>query len=209
MKIAKRINKSGATQLFAPGSALNDSYKEYSHRQEYRYSFGWEARRPLSDFGGVPVSLFVTGNGVDANVSSQVWFQAREEVINGIPRATFEKMLYAEEAVRLEVSFRGVEQDFVAVVTDTAGVSDLVTTGFNLKLQKDKLINKTLFKGNMPSNLIEQQDHTFVLHLGQLPGVNRKDLENGTNIILNLTVGRSLNQFQAKKEFEKRYKIAK
>ncbi len=206
------LSKSGALSLLANGSQLENNYYEFSHKQNFQYSFGWEARRPLSEFGQVNIQLVASTdtNRVNVYVPGEVWFSAREEMVQGMPRMTFEKVLLAKEATQLVMRPYGDGTNFSIDIDDLADVSDLVNTHFDIDIERDGLFgNPTLFKGPMPVNYIDFKGAKFTLRIGQIPGIDLDYLKKGKKLEIRVKAQRSLVKFSANKDFDIEHKIPK
>ena len=208
------LAKMGARALLAPGSIVADQYREWSHRQEFPLLFAWEAKRPLADFANQAVSMRVNSakTEVDVSLPSSVWYQAREEAVNGAQKITVEKILYAAEAVQLTATPSGRNAGYTLTVKDAANVSDLLQTGFTLELQHEKFFgDKTLFKGVVPKeNIVWNGSDTFTIKAGTLPGIqSSKELDPDDKIEVNLQITRKLNSFQTVKRINFKHKVPK
>jgi hypothetical protein len=205
------LTKTGARQLLAAGSFVADQFQEFSHKQLYPVAFAWEAKRPLSDFAGQSLTLKVNSSktAVDVLMPSSIWYQARHESIQGTQKMVVEKILFAKEAEALTIKVQGAKRELIAVVQDEAGVSDLLQTGFRLKLENEKFFgDKTLYNGVVPKEFVTVEGGgKFTIRMGQLPGVPLKNIEPDDKIEIDLNVVRQLNQQSLTKRFNFKHKI--
>jgi hypothetical protein len=206
------LTRSGASSLFAPGSVLSDSYREFSHKQEYKAAFHWAVDRPLARFADARVSLEASKSAgrVYFSAPSDLWTEETETIEGDVLHTTFHKALYQNEAEQLRVVFDGREAALTATVFDDAGVSDFLQTSFDIHLEKDQAFaNKKLYVGTMPADLITRNGQSHVLALGKLPGVEAKDIKKGQKIIFRMTVTRRLNSQATSKYFDLKHQIPK
>lgn len=203
----------GALQLFAPGSTINDVYKKFMGTRQYNYSFGWTARRQPGEFLNAAIYLQATQNGVESYGSRGFWYDSSLQQNGDVYHETVLRAMNGDEAVKLDLQFEGKERALVANITDLANVSDMLKTGFtNVTFKKVRPIvwDKTLFEGTIPSSHIIENNGSFVIRLGELPGVDISDLEGGNKITLKMDVSRVFSKdYSTFQRFDSKHEIKK
>ncbi|MBE9157206.1 hypothetical protein IQ265_10265 [Nodosilinea sp. LEGE 06152] len=198
--------RSGANALLAPGSRVNDTYKEYTGRVEGTVSLDWQAPRPLGAFAGGDVRTEIQPDGsLAATFPDTLWadYTTRREGDQMVITVT--NAVRASDVTRLALgTVQGSGASLTAAVLDLASESEYLTTQFRLTLRTtrdDPRDNRrpryiTVYDDVVPAELVSLTGNRFELSLGQLP-IDRGPLTRGTYAQLEVTAVRSLGDNRA------------
>ena len=192
--------KSGATAVLAPGSIISDRYREFLARIEGSFQLVWNANRSISDFYDRRVSLSLKEDKqIEVSLPEDVWFDGTTTQEKGVTRFVVSGAILESEATKLtRADFSGSGQNLTFSVVDLAGKSDLITTQFAIKYRTTRDSNRfdrfgeyiTRYEGNIPGNLVTQNNNRFTLNLGKLP-IDREFLKPGIGVQIELVAIRS------------------
>lgn len=193
--------RTGAAQLFAPGSVIADEYVELVERKENSVILVWNAPQNFNQFAEQLVTLELRESGeIDIDLPEEVWLQTTTVQQNNITELLVFNALLESEIVQLEAEqLSGNGANLELSLVDTAKASDLVTTTFSLKYKTTDASDieygrvydyRTQYEGEIPPELVSYQDNRFVLSLGQLP-MEAEALAPGTGVEIDVTVVRT------------------
>ncbi|MCC7440618.1 MAG: hypothetical protein IT285_03230 [Bdellovibrionales bacterium] len=188
------VPRSGALALFAPGSDIRDEYQEFDRQVQAQYAIEWRAPRPIEEFADRSVRLELGPDfRVRPTLPENLWLQTSEIAASGVPTLVVTNVVTEAEAQRLAFTkAQGTRDEFSVVVTDLAGVSDLVATEFRVKLGNQTLFwFHTRFEGAVPESLVVRDGNTFTLRLGQLVENAKRHLRPGRNLKLSIEAVRT------------------
>ncbi|PSN79165.1 hypothetical protein C8B47_13165, partial [filamentous cyanobacterium CCP4] len=198
--------RGGANALLAPGSRVNDIYKEYTGRVEGTVSLDWQAPRPLGTFAGGDVRTEIQPDGsLAATFPDSLWadYTTRREGDHMVITVT--NAVRASDVTRLALgTVQGSGANLSAAVLDLASESEYLNTEFRLTLRTtrdDPRDNRrpryvTVYDDVVPAELVSLTGNRFELALGRLP-IDRGPLTRGTYAQLELTAVRSLGDNRA------------
>ncbi|MGB3310380.1 MAG: hypothetical protein WBG32_04555 [Nodosilinea sp.] len=198
--------RSRANALLAPGSRVNDTYKEYTGRVEGNVSLDWQAPRPLGSFAGGDVRTEIQPDGsLGATFPDSLWadYTTRRQGDQMVIAVT--NAVRASDVTRLALGgVQGSGANLNAAVLDLAGESAYLNTQFRLTLRTtrdDPRDNRrpryvTIYDDVVPAELVSLTGNRFELALGQLP-IDRGPLTRGTYAQLEITAVRSLGDNRA------------
>jgi len=192
--------KTGAVSLFAPGSVIGDRYRELVERFENSFLLVWNAPQSFAPFANKTFNLALKDEGgIDFSPAGDVWLQAKTTENNNITQLVVYNAILASEATKLEsTGLVGRGTNLQLNLVDVAGQSNLIATEFYVKYRittSDSrfraVYDYTLkYEGNIPPNLIEYNENSFTLSLGQLP-IDPKYLQPGVGVEIELLATRS------------------
>lgn len=186
-------SRRGARQLFAAGSDIADNYNFFLGRTEVRYSFVWEAARPVSDFRGWQMQLRMEGAEPKLYLPNGLWTES-EKIINGNEYTfVFKGAVSTGELGNLQFkSLGGIGADHVVAVKDNAGVSDVLRTTVKLKYYTaENGSYRVRFEDEVPQAALSTAADGFQIAMGEL-GLNPDWLKRGTQAYVGLTITRAL-----------------
>ncbi|MEA5451319.1 hypothetical protein VB780_22245 [Leptolyngbya sp. CCNP1308] len=195
------VEKSGANALLAPGSRVNDIYREYTGRVEGNVSLDWQAPRPLGAFAGGDVRTEIQPDGsLTATFPDNLWADYTTSREADQLTITVTNAVRASDVIRLASGgVQGSDADLKAVVLDLAGESAYLNTQFRLTLRTtdgDPRDNRrpryvTAYDDVVPAELVSLEGNRFELALGRLP-IDRGPLTRGRYAQIEITAVRSL-----------------
>lgn len=193
--------KSGANALLAPGSRVNDIYREYTGRVEGNVSLNWQAPRPLSAFAGGDVRTEIQPDGaLTATFPDSLWADYTTSRQADQLTITVTNAVRASDVTRLASGgVQGSGANLKAIVLDLAGESAYLTTQFRLTLKTtdgDPRDDRrphyvTVYDDVVPAELVSLVGNRFELALGRLP-IDRGPLTRGKYAQIEITAVRSL-----------------
>jgi len=207
--------RNGAVSLLASGSIIADQYREFVERLETSFQVVWNANRPITDFGGKPVTVSLEDNKqVKVNFPEDVWVDGTTSQQPGKTQFVATNVILKKEATQLaRADFSGSGSDLNFVVVDNAGKSDLMTTQFKIKYSAardgntERNTNYMIkFEGNIPAELVSRSGNRFTLNIGKLP-IEREFLKTGVPVEIELVTIRSFAGRSAEQKIEWRGEI--
>jgi hypothetical protein len=199
-------DRSGANGLLAPGSRVNNTYRDYTGRIEGNVSLDWQAPRPIGSFAGENLTADIQPDGaLTATFSDGLWADYTTT------RAGEEMAIVVTSAVRgsdaTRLAWGGVQGNgasLTAAVLDLAGESAYLNTQFRLTLKTsndDPRDNRrpryfTVYDDVVPASQVRLDNNRFEIALGQMP-IDRGRLTRGTYAQIELTAVRSLGNNRA------------
>jgi hypothetical protein len=193
--------RTGANALLAPGSRVNDSYREYTGRVEGSITLNWQAPRSLAPFAATPITAAIQEDGrLAATFSDDIWAEYTTQRQGNQMTITVAQAVRRQDATRL--AWGGLQNNdpaLNAIVLDLAGESAYLDTQFRITLKTtpdDPRNNRrprytTVYEGVLSPDQMTLDSNRFELALGQLPIENRF-LRPGTYADLEITATRSL-----------------
>lgn len=198
--------RSGANALLAPGSRVNDIYKEYTGRVEGTVSLNWQAPRPLGAFVGGDIRTEIQPDGsLVATFPDSLWADYTTSREGNQMVITVTNAVRTSDVTRLASGgVQGSGANLKVAVLDLASESAYLSTEFRLKLRTtrdDPRDNRrpryvTVYDDVVPAELVSLTGNRFELALGQLP-IDRGPLTRGTYAQLEITAVRSLGDNRA------------
>lgn len=198
--------RTGAAELFAPGSIIADQYLELVERLENSVLLIWNAPQSFSNFADQPVTLeLLENNEIKITVPDEIWLEATTVQQNNITEFLVFNAFLKEDVIQFKSEgLSGSGTDLQLTVVDAGAKSDLVNTQFSLRYRTTPqgggfLRNRdyrTRFEDKIPPELISYQNNRFVFSLGELP-IEAEFLTPGTNVEIELTILRSFQDKSA------------
>lgn len=197
--------RTGATSLLAPGSVIADEYREFDQRLEATVQVLWQEKQPITTFGNQTASLTLQDNKeVAVSFPEDLWVNASSNDEANLTTLTVKNVIAKQDATRLSVAeFADSGQNLNLKIVDLAAKSDILTTKFRVKFRAQDNSSgfsdyRTLYEGDMPSELVTRDYNRFILALGKLP-IPSSILSPGVNVDIEVVAIRSLGGRSAKK----------
>lgn len=187
--------RTGALNVFSPGSVISDEYQEYTGRVEQQFQLEWAAERPPSDLSGtVDIAIDEQGS-VQVEPVEELWIDSTLSTEGDLTTYRVNGAIVASEATRLALGRNTGSGDQLTLnILDLAGASDLVDTRFSLRYRTNtgdrRPLYVTRYEDEIPSELITREYNRFILPVGQLP-IRSEYLRAGTDATVELVVTRS------------------
>ena len=188
----------GAEQLFAPGSAISDTYRYWAGRKSVPVSLVWNARRPQTLFSTqeVQVTTDATGQVTNSLLTNEIWAEINTSYdSSGAAKISVDKAVLASETTQLSGQVYGYGSGTIAKLTDAANVSDLVVTDISAKVTSAGVFGHTRFEGTVPANLVTITASEVTVQIAQLGDILQNhagDVAQGKHLKVDLTITRSL-----------------
>jgi hypothetical protein len=188
----------GAEQLFAPGSAISDTYRYWAGRKFVPVSLVWNARRPQTLFSTQEVQVATDGTGqvTSSLLTDGIWAEINTSYDpSGAVKVSVDKAVLASETTQLSGQIFGFGGGTIAKLTDAASVSDLVVTDVSAKVTSAGLFGHTRFEGVVPANLVTITASDVTVQIAQLGDIMQNhsgDVAQGKHLKVDLTITRSL-----------------
>jgi hypothetical protein len=201
--------RSGLLSLLGSGSRISDSYKNFEGRRFYPVRFEWESKNPIHKFYSDQFSISLSSNRVAVDAHPSIWMETLSETgANNDTRIIFKKVVHENEAVLLSSEFRGSGKQIMLEISDRASVSDILSSSIEMHLEADHFLifDKTLFKGKVPERFIRRFSDKIEVLIGEMD-INEKYLKPGEDLILDMTIERSMGYRRASKHFEQKHAI--
>ena len=203
--------KTGATELLAPGSIVEDEYQELIARHERTVLLVWDASQPVADFADEKITLSLDEqNDPNLNFPDDLWLETSEIKREQISEFFVFNAVREKDVTELEAEgISGTGSDLQLTIVDEAQKSDVLDTDFTIKFRVSRSTDeakfrrvfdyKTQYEGAVPSEVIQKNGDRFTINLGQLP-IPPEYLEPGTTIEVQLLANRSFADNKYSKE---------
>ena len=203
--------KTGATDLLAPGSIVEDEYQELVARHEHTVLLVWDASQPVADFAEERITLSLDSeNNPALSFPDDLWLETSEIKREQISEFFVFNAVREKDVTELEAEgISGTGTDLKLNIVDEAQKSDVLDTDFTIKFRVSKSTDNALFRrvfdyktqyeGAVPSEAVQKNGARFTLDLGQLP-IPPEYLEPGTAIEVQLVANRSFADNKYSKE---------
>lgn len=212
--------KTGAAELLAPGSIVEDEYQELIARHERTVLLVWDASQPVADFADEKITLSLDEqNNPNLNFPDDLWLETSEIKREQISEFFVFNAVREKDVTELEAEgISGTGSDLQLNIVDEAGKSDVLDTDFAIKFRVSKSGDNALFRrvydyktqyeGVVPSEAVQKDGDRFTIDLGQLP-IPPEYLEPGTAIEVQLVANRSFadNKYSKEQKITVRDKI--
>jgi hypothetical protein len=196
--------RTGATSLLAPGSAIADNYREFEQRLEEAFQIVWQERQPITSFGNQAVTLNLTDNKqIEVTFAEELWLDGSIKSESNLTTFTVKSAISQKDVTRLAVAeFAESGQNLNLKIVDLAAKSDAINTQFRVKFRaKDNLYGsssyKTEYEGDIQGELVTRDYNRFTLALGKLK-IPDSALRPGVNVDIEVVATRSLGIRSAK-----------
>ena len=188
--------KSGAMNILARGSKLNDAYHEFRERAEKLVNVTWRAARDLAAFKQNSISARLQNGFVTASiVGGDMFLRELIQTPAGI-EMNIKEAYHPEELKQLEVKLEGVAQDVVMSIKDKSPRQDLLKDAISITIYRKRFILgfHKVYQGLMPADLMQKSGDTLIMKLGRMDFPETPDTFNaGTTIKVELNVDRVFN----------------
>ena len=190
-------SRSGSSARLAPGSIVANSYREYQRTVTGTMNVFWDGFFPASRFPSSSATISISDSGsMDIGFSDEIWVEGTKEV-SGTTTNFFVSNAVLESDVD-DLKSGGLlktEKDLELIVIDSSGVSEIVNTVWDIKIEAEDRFRrgrlKKVFDGVVPQNLISsERGRRFVLELGQLD-LDTKKLKRNTEVRVTVKARRS------------------
>ncbi|NEP13163.1 MAG: collagen-like protein [Symploca sp. SIO2C1] len=193
--------KTGAISLLAPGSIIDNQYREFVERIESSFELVWNAPRSIRDFPGQQnISLALQDNRqVKVDFPEEVWVEGTTSQQEGVTQFIVSNAIHQKEVTQLtRADFSGNGTNLSFSLVDKAGKSNLVATQFWIKYRTARTRPgfrrtaeyRTKYEGNIPEELVSRHNNHFTLNLGKLP-IESRYLKPGVAVDIDLVATRS------------------
>jgi hypothetical protein len=204
-------NKTGATSLLAPGSIVEDEYKELIARHERTVLLVWDASQPVAEFAEEEVTLSLDEqNNPQIVFPDDLWLETSEIQREQISEFFVFNAVREKDVTRLKSEgLSGTGSDLKLSLVDEAQKSNVLDTDFSVRFRVSKSADearflrvfdyKTKYEGEIPSEAIQKNGDRFTLNIGQLP-IPPEFLELGTAIEVQVAANRSFADKYSKEQ---------
>ncbi len=199
----------GAVALLAPGSVVNDEYREFAGRVEKQVQLVWDTDQSITPYLNQNATVELTENQqIFVDFTDDLWVDARTESDGDLTTVAIANLIRAEEATDLNIAeVSGWSQDLTFAIVDLASKSDIVATDFTVSYRvgeggRRRPSNyRTRYEGTVPADLVQQNYNRFVIDIGRLP-IDAEHLTPGTYVEIEVVARRSLGNNSAEKKLE-------
>jgi hypothetical protein len=199
--------RTGATELFAPGSIINDQYLELVERIENAVVLVWNAPQPFALYSDRNLTLSLQDDqSIQITVPNDLWFQADQIQKNKVTELFIFNVIQASDATKLVSNgLSGFGENLQLELIDKAEQSDLIETSFTIKYSVSNSSDNRFrqandytlrYQGQIPPNLIRYSNNRFMLDLGKLP-IEPRYLELDRSVQVEIEITRSFGKNSA------------
>ena len=198
--------RTGATALFAPGSALDDRYLMLVERRERSFLLRWNAPQSFSKFAEKNITLSLGDEDkVQVALPPDIWLEAKTQQKDNLTEFVVANAILRKEATQLaSEGISGSGTNLQLTLTDRAGLSNLVASKFRVKYQitrSDPRFRQvsdytTQYEGEMPAELVKFNNNRFTFDLGKLP-IEPQNFREGLGIQVELVATRTFAGYTA------------
>lgn len=204
----------GAAALLAPGSVVNDEYREFAGRVEKQVQLVWDTDQSITPYLNQNATVELTENQqIFVDFTDDLWVDARTENQGDLTTVAIANLIRAEEATNLDIAeVSGWSQDLTFAIVDLANKSDIVATDFTISYRvgegdrRRPSRYRTRYEGTVPADIVQQDYNRFVINIGRLP-IEATYLTPGTYVEIEVVARRSLGNNSAEKKLEWRGQI--
>ena len=185
----------GATQLFAPGSAVSDTFSYWTGRALTAVSMVWNAARDKTPFANQQIQVSTDMDGRIAPTVFSGGMLAEMSVRydpSGAARVSIDKAILMSESEKLSGKIYGFSTGTIVQLTDAAMVSEVVQTGVYAKVVIIGSTERTIYDGTVPADLIAISPTNVTVEIGKLDWISLADLARGKHLRVILTITRFL-----------------
>ncbi len=214
--------RTGATSLLAPGSVMNNEYREFDRRLESSFQVVWNEPQPISSFSDEKVSINLEDNQqIKVDFPKDVWVKGEELKENNLTKFVVSNAIRKSDATKLQLAeFAGSGSNLQLSLVDLGGKSDLVSTQFYIKYLStppDARFNRfnvsisdfrTRYEGKVPAELVSRQKNRFTINIGKLP-ISAEYLQTGIPVDIEIVANRSLGDRSANQKINYQGEIAR
>ncbi len=127
--------RTGAIQLLAPGSVIDDEYQLLTQRIEKSFFLLWNAPQPFERFAGTNANLTLNETeGIQVDLPDDLWLEGTTQQRENVTEFVVYNALWERDATRLgRIALSGNGRNLKLFVTDEAGQSNLMATKFRLR----------------------------------------------------------------------------
>jgi hypothetical protein len=198
--------RTGATALFAPGSAIDDRYLMLVERRERSFLLRWNAPQSFSKFAKNNITLSFGQEGkLQVVLSPDLWLAASTQQRENLTEFVVDNAILRGEATQLASDgISGNGTDLQLTLTDRAGLSNLVATKFLVKYQITRSDPRfrpvseytTKYEGEIPAELVKFNNNRFTFNLGKLP-IEPQNFREGLGIQVEVVATRTFAGYSA------------
>jgi hypothetical protein len=195
--------RTGAAAILAPGSIINDEYREFDKRLEASFLLQWQDKQPISSYTEKATISLNDNNQVNISFPENLWFDGISKTEGNVTKYTLNYAIPRQDVTRLAVSnFSDSGQNLNLKLVDLGRRSDIINTQFRIKysIQEDYERSndyQQVYKGDIASELVTREFNQFTLALGKLQ-IPSQALRSGAKVNIELQITRSLGQRSAK-----------
>lgn len=199
----KWLQRYGANSLLAYGSVMADEYFEFDRRLEGSLQLIWQEKQPITNFANQQITLNLNDSQeVEIDFPEDFWLAGNGNTQGNLTQFTVTHAILRQDVTRLAVSdFADAGETLNLKIVDLAGKSEALNTQFRIKYRArdnfaDAFDYRTLYEGDIPSELVTREYNRFTLNLGKMK-IPRDALRPGTNVDIEVVATRSLGRRSA------------
>ncbi|MGK7878951.1 MAG: collagen-like protein [Crocosphaera sp.] len=192
--------RNGATNLFAPGSVINDQYLALVQRLERSFLLIWNAPQSFNRFSQEKMTLKYENNqGIQVDIPDSIWLEGTTQKRNNITQFIVYNAIYKNDATRLKSQgLDGRERSLKLTIIDEADQSNLIATKFDITYSVTRSDPRfrpvsdytTKYEGEIPEDLVVLDGDKFTLNIGQLP-IESQYLRSGLGVEVKIVATRT------------------
>lgn len=201
------VTRTGAINLFAPGSVIDDQYLELVERVENSVVLIWNAPQVFAPFGDRTITLTLQDDrSVSMNFPQDVWLETNILQRNNVTELFVFNAIASKDATRLKSNgLNGFGSNLQMEIVDEAGQSDIISSSFSIKYSVSNsgearfrpVSDYTLrYEAEIPPQFIHYSNNRFIIDIGQLP-IDPRHLEVGRAIQVQVDVKRNFGNNSA------------
>jgi hypothetical protein len=192
---------SGAAQLLAPGTEVQDTYQLFERLIKKEITLAWNANTSMGDLAKTSATITYGQGPTDEDVSIQfgrgTWIRTAITDIDSEHRKINITDIFRDDDAR-QITLAGVEGHGThtsIVLRDDGPAPQAFTTAAYLKVEAMNVMwYATRFDGMMDSSLISTDGKYIAIQIGRIPGL-AKYLHQGKHVRLTLAVTRGFDNF--------------
>lgn len=196
-------NKKGAKNLFAEGSLIQDSYREYVRLAERKLRLVWEASSPVEKFKGNKFFVEFDGEKFEIKTEGDDFLKYDVQEKAGETLVTVSEAFKKADIEKLKVQgTKGYGDNLVISIKDEAGLSSIVKSEIKLEfVHKSWFSWFVVYNETVPANALSFSDGEIKIHVGKL-GIMYKAIKRRKKVRFTVYIKRSFgNNSTSVKEF--------
>ncbi|MGI0481602.1 collagen-like protein [Geminocystis sp. CENA526] len=200
-------SRTGAVNLFASGSIIDDQYLELVERVENAVVLIWNAPQVFAPFGEQIVTLNLQDDrNVNMTFPQDLWLETNVLQRNNVTELYVFNAIRAQDAVRLKSNgIREFGQNLQFEIVDEAQQSDIIATDFYIRYSVSNSPEARLrpvsdytlrFEGEIPPQFVRYANNRFILDIGQL-SIDPRHLDIGRAVQIQIEAKRTFSNYTA------------
>ncbi|BAQ66703.1 hypothetical protein [Geminocystis sp. NIES-3709] len=193
--------RTGATNLFAQGSIIDDQYLELVERVENSVVLIWNAPQVFAPFGDRTITLNLQDDrNVAMKFPEDLWLETNILQRNNVTELFVFNAIKSQDAIRLKnKSLSGFGENLQLEIIDEAEKSDLIATNFYIRYSVSNSPEARLrpvsdytlrYEGEIPPQFIRYGNNRFIIDVGKLP-IDSRHLEVGRAVQIQIDAKRT------------------